>query len=166
MYSTTSDIARFAAALMRGGTSGHGPVLDPVALARMFDAHYRPDPRLPGWGLGFIRAEAGGHLLVGHDGFVPGFNSKFLVAPDDGVGVVAFTNGSKGAFMWLQTELRGCCVTCSAFPTRWCGPTSRTIPRSGRSFAAATGCPLGSPTCAGVWRHPAVSRCSPAAGTW
>ena len=29
MYSTTSDIARFAAALMRGGTNGHGPVLDP-----------------------------------------------------------------------------------------------------------------------------------------
>ena len=105
IYSTTSDIARFAAALMRGGTNGHGPVLDPAALATMFDAHYRSDPRLPGWGLGFIRAEAGGHLLVGHDGFVPGFNSKFLVAPDDGVGVVAFTNGSKGAFLWLQTEL-------------------------------------------------------------
>src|SRR6185312_15024049 len=50
IYSTTSDITRFAAALMRGGTSGHGPVLDPAALARMFDAHYRPDPRLPGWG--------------------------------------------------------------------------------------------------------------------
>jgi len=105
MYSTTSDIARFMTALMRGGANGHGPVLDPAALARMFDAHYRPDPRLPGWGLGFIRAAAGAHRVVGHDGFVPGFNSKFLVAPDDGVGVVAFTNGSKGAFMWLQTEL-------------------------------------------------------------
>ena len=104
MYSTTSDIARFAAALMRGGTSGHGPVLDPAALAGMFETHYRPDPRLPGWGLGFVRAEAGGHRLVGHDGILPGFNSKFLMAPDDGVGVVAFTNGSKGAFMWLETE--------------------------------------------------------------
>jgi hypothetical protein len=67
-------------ALMRGGANGHGPVLDPAALARMFDAHYRPDPRLPGWGLGFIRAAAGAHRVVGHDGFVPGFNSKFLVA--------------------------------------------------------------------------------------
>jgi CubicO group peptidase (beta-lactamase class C family) len=106
IYSTTSDIARFMTALIRGDTHGHGPVLDPAALVKMFDAHYRPDPRLPGWGLGFIRAEAGAYRLVGHDGVVPGFNSKFLVAPDDGVGVVAFTNGSQGAFLWLQTELK------------------------------------------------------------
>jgi hypothetical protein len=26
-------------------------------------------------------------------------------APDDGIGVVALTNGSKGAFVWLQVEL-------------------------------------------------------------
>jgi CubicO group peptidase (beta-lactamase class C family) len=107
IYSTTGDLARFAAALMRGGADGSGPVLDPAALARMFDAQYRPDPRLSGWGLGFARAQAGAHRVIGHDGILPGFNSAFLVAPDDGVGVVALTNGSKGAFMWLETEFRG-----------------------------------------------------------
>ena len=76
------------------------------ALATMFDPHHRPDPRLPGLGLGFARRDAGGHRLVGHDGILPGFNSGLLVAPDDGVGVVAFTNGSKGAFMWMETELK------------------------------------------------------------
>jgi hypothetical protein len=60
---------------------------------------------VPGLGLGFFRSEAGGHRLVGHDGILPGFNSELLVAPDDGIGVIAMTNGSSGAFSWLQVEL-------------------------------------------------------------
>jgi CubicO group peptidase (beta-lactamase class C family) len=106
IYSTPRDIARFAAALMRGGANEHGSVLEPATLATMFEPHHRPDPRLPGWGLGFARAEAGTHRVVGHDGILPGFNSELLVAPEDGVGVVAFTNGSKGAFMWMETEFK------------------------------------------------------------
>jgi CubicO group peptidase (beta-lactamase class C family) len=106
IYSTTRDIARFAAALMGGGAGEHGSVLEPATLATMFEPHHRPDPRLPGWGLGFARAEAGTHRVVGHDGILPGFNSDLLVAPDDGVGVVAFTNGSKSAFMWMETEFK------------------------------------------------------------
>jgi CubicO group peptidase (beta-lactamase class C family) len=106
IYSTTRDIARFAAALMGAGASEHGSVLEPTTLATMFEPHHRPDPRLLGWGLGFARAEAGTHRVVGHDGILPGFNSELLVAPDDGLGIVAFTNGSKGAFMWMETELK------------------------------------------------------------
>jgi CubicO group peptidase (beta-lactamase class C family) len=106
VYSTTRAMARFAAALMAGGVNEHGLVLEPTTMAMMFEPHFRPDPRVPGWGLGFARAEAGGHRLVGHDGILPGFNSALFVAPDDGVGVVAFTNGSKGAFMWMETEFK------------------------------------------------------------
>jgi hypothetical protein len=106
IYSTTRDIARFAAALMGGGANEHGPVLEPATLATMFEPQHRPDPRLLGWGLGFARAEAGTHRVVGHDGILPGFNSELLVAPDDGLGVVAFTNGSRGAFMWMETEFK------------------------------------------------------------
>jgi hypothetical protein len=42
--------------------------------------------------------------VVGHDGILPGFNSMLLVAPDDGLAVIAFTNGSRGAFLWMETE--------------------------------------------------------------
>jgi hypothetical protein len=73
----------------------------------MFEAHFRPDPRLPGRGLGFVRGDAGGHRIVGHEGVLPGFNSQLLVAPDDGVGVFALTNGSTGAHEWLAVELDG-----------------------------------------------------------
>jgi CubicO group peptidase (beta-lactamase class C family) len=107
IYSTVADVARFAAALMRGGANEHGSILQPATLATMFEPHYQPDPRVPGWGLGFGRGELGGHRVVGHDGILPGFNSTLLMAPDDGVAIVAFTNGSPGAFGWMETEFKG-----------------------------------------------------------
>ena len=106
IYSTARDIARFAAALMGGGANERGSIAEPATLAMMFEPHYQPDPRVPGWGLGFARGAAGGHLVVGHDGILPGFNSTLLVAPDDGLAIVAFTNGSRGAFVWMETEFK------------------------------------------------------------
>jgi CubicO group peptidase (beta-lactamase class C family) len=105
-YSTPRDLARFAAALMNGGANEHGSVLRANTLAMMFEPHHRPDPRLPGWGLGFSRGDLGGHLVVGHDGILPGFKSSLLVAPDDGLAIVALTNGSRGAFQWMETEFK------------------------------------------------------------
>jgi CubicO group peptidase (beta-lactamase class C family) len=106
IFSTVRDVARFAAALMGGDATEHGSILRPATLSTMFEPHYRPDPRVPGWGLGFARGEAGGHRLVGHDGILPGFNSTLLVAPDDGLAVIAFTNGSAGAFTWMEREVQ------------------------------------------------------------
>jgi CubicO group peptidase (beta-lactamase class C family) len=105
IYSTTRDIARFAAALLGGGANEHSRVLEAPTLATMYEPHYQPDPRIPGIGLGFFRGEVSGHRTVGHDGILPGFNSILLLAPDDGVGAMAFTNGSTGAVSWLQIEL-------------------------------------------------------------
>lgn len=105
IYSTPRDMAHYVSALLGGGANEHGSVLKPATLATMFEPHYQPDPRLPGIGLAFVRSDAGGHRVVGHEGVLPGFNSQLLVAPDDGVGVIAFTNGSSGAFTWLPIEL-------------------------------------------------------------
>jgi CubicO group peptidase (beta-lactamase class C family) len=105
MYSTAADMARFVAALTGGGANEHGRILEPATLATMFAPHWQPDPRLPGRGLGFARADDGGYLIVSHSGVLPGFDSELLVAPDAGVGVFAFTNGSSGAFVWLGIEL-------------------------------------------------------------
>ena len=104
-YSTPADMARYIAALLGGGRNEHGSVLEPATLAMMFEAQYQPDPRVPGMGLAFWRRESGGHHLVEHLGVVPGFNSQLLVAPDDGVGVMAVTNGTSGGMLWLPTEL-------------------------------------------------------------
>jgi hypothetical protein len=95
------------AALLSGGTGKDGSILQPETLASMFAPHYQPDPRLPGIGLAFFRGEVGGHLVVEHEGLLPGFSSQLSRAPDDGVGVVAFTNGAKSASAWLGTEVSG-----------------------------------------------------------
>jgi len=92
VYSTTGDMARYAAALLGGGANEHGRVLMPATLASMFEPSYQPDPRIPGMGLGFFRGQAGAHPTVGHDGIWPGFHSALVLAPGQGTGVVAFAN--------------------------------------------------------------------------
>lgn len=104
VYSTPGDMARYLAALLNGGSNAHGSVLKPDTLATMFAPHYQPDPRVAGFGLGFFRADLGGHRAVEHQGVMPGFHSQIFLAPDDGVGVMAFTNGSGQSLMWLPAE--------------------------------------------------------------
>jgi len=103
-WSTPRDMARYLAALLGGGGNEHGRVLGPATTASMFDPQYRPDPRIPGMGLAFFRIEAGGHRVVEHQGLLPGFDSEIFVAPDDGVGVLAFTNGTRRGGFWLPAE--------------------------------------------------------------
>jgi CubicO group peptidase (beta-lactamase class C family) len=50
MYSSTTDIARYVAALLRMGAGEYGPVLRPETVANMFRPHFQPDPRVPGMG--------------------------------------------------------------------------------------------------------------------
>jgi hypothetical protein len=87
-----------------GGANSHGSVLKPATLASMFEPQYQPDPRVPGIGLAFSRFSLGGHLAVEHEGILPGFNSDIFLAPGDGVGVMAFTNGARQAMLWLPAE--------------------------------------------------------------
>jgi hypothetical protein len=105
IYSTSRDMARYVAALLGGGANERGSVLKPETLAAMFAPQYQPDPRLPGVGLAFYRRDVGGHLIVEKDGLVRGFASQIFVAPHDGVGVVAFTNGARAAHGWLGPEV-------------------------------------------------------------
>jgi hypothetical protein len=104
IYSTTRDMARYVAALLGGGTNDHGTVLEPETMATMFEPHYQPDIRILGLGLAFFRGDLGGHLAIEHQGILPGFNSQIWLAPNDGVGILAFTNGARDAVRWLVAE--------------------------------------------------------------
>lgn len=105
IYSSVTDLARYAWALLDGGDDGS--ILQSESRALMYESHYSPDPRLVSMGLGFFRHDAGGHRIVSHDGILPGFNSSLWVAPDDGVAVVGLTNGSIDAMVWLADEIGG-----------------------------------------------------------
>jgi CubicO group peptidase (beta-lactamase class C family) len=91
-YSTVADLTRYVTALLHHGANEHGAVLSPSTVTTMFEPHFRPDPRVPGMGLGFLLGAEDGHRTVGHDGIVAGFLSQLIMAPDDGVGVVVLGN--------------------------------------------------------------------------
>ncbi len=105
--STPRDMGRYLAALLGGGANEHGSVLRPATVASMFEPQFRPDPRIPGMGLAFFRVNLGGRRAVEHQGTLPGFHSQIFLAPDEGLGVMAFTNGSRQADFWLPVELGG-----------------------------------------------------------
>ncbi len=105
--STPRDMARYLAALLGGGRNEHGAVLQPETVATMFAPQHQPDPRIPGLGLAFFRFDLDGHLAVGHQGTLPGFHSQILLAPADGIAVMAFTNGAHQADFWLPAETSG-----------------------------------------------------------
>jgi CubicO group peptidase (beta-lactamase class C family) len=92
MYSTTADIARYVGALLRTAAGEHGSVLRPETVATMFRPHFRPDPRVPGMGLAFELGEEGDQPTVGKTGIVSGFHSAMALAPEEGVGVLVFSN--------------------------------------------------------------------------
>jgi CubicO group peptidase (beta-lactamase class C family) len=104
IYSSPRDMGRYLAALLGGGANEHGRILEPATLAMMFATQYTTHPLIPGIGLAFDRYSFGDQIVIGHEGILPGFNSQILFAPDHGLGVMAFTNGSPGAMFWLPAE--------------------------------------------------------------
>src|SRR5918999_819043 len=92
VFSSLRDLSAYAAALMDGG----GGVLKPESLQRMWEPQLEVAPDLTAMGLAFFLHDLGGPRVVGHDGGWPGFVSALLVAPEDGLAVIAFTNTSAG----------------------------------------------------------------------
>lgn len=92
MYSTAQDMARYLAVLLSGGATPTGRILQPATIEEMFAPHFRPDPRIPGMGLGFWRGTQGSHRVIEHGGTRAGYLSAMALAPDDNVGVIVLAN--------------------------------------------------------------------------
>jgi CubicO group peptidase (beta-lactamase class C family) len=122
MYSTTADIARYVAALLRIAAAEEGSLLKPETVATMFRPHFRPDPRVPGMGLAFELGEEGGRKTVGKTGILSGFHSAMALAAEEGIGVIVFSNtgslGGRGAPIPLATMLLRLLLGLSVDPIR------------------------------------------------
>lgn len=95
LWSTTADLARWAAFWADPDDS----VLSATTVAEMTHLHAMADQEswMLGWGLGLMLHRRGERLLVGHDGAMPGFLASMVVERNSGLGVVVFTNNSRGA---------------------------------------------------------------------
>jgi CubicO group peptidase (beta-lactamase class C family) len=122
MYSSTADIARYVAALLSIAANEPGSVLKPETLRTMFRPHFQPDPRVPGMGLAFELGEEGGQQTVGKTGILSGFHSALALAPEEGIGVIVFSNtgglDGRGAPVPLATMLLRLLLGLSVDPIR------------------------------------------------
>jgi len=90
VQSTVLDMCTYASALLRQARG----IVRPETFAQMTSDQWRPDRRLPGWGLSFSVRSTGGHRMFGHGGSVfGGWNSYLAVFPDIHIGLVFHTNG-------------------------------------------------------------------------
>lgn len=93
IFSTVNDMGRYVAAVVGEGANGHGRVLKEDSFAELFEPQWRLDERLDfEQGLAFMLGNMGGHRVVHHGGGWHGFISFMIAAPEQDVGVVAFTN--------------------------------------------------------------------------
>jgi hypothetical protein len=132
----------------------------------MYESHFRPDPRIAGMGLGFWLGRTGGHRFAEHGGVLPGFHSQIFVAPDDGVGVMAFTNGSRGAMFWLPGTMGRILDDILAVRSATIRTDVPQQPRVWDDCAAGISCPGRSPMRGRDWRWVRAWKCWSGTGGW
>ena len=99
IFSSVNQMARYVSALMNGGANEHGRIIQEETLAMMMERQWGLDDRLPGMGMTFWLENVQGHRIAQHGGGWPGFISMMLVAPDDDLAVLAFTNcGNRSSY--------------------------------------------------------------------
>lgn len=90
VQSTVLDMLTYASALLKQSKG----IVNPETFARMTADQWRPDKRLPGWGLSFSVRGEGKTRHFGHGGSVfGGWNSYLAVFPELNIGAVVHTNG-------------------------------------------------------------------------
>lgn len=88
------DLARFGQMVLNGGEHDGRRILSRPLFDAATTMSARNHPELDqGFGLGFKVQTWRGRRIIGHDGNMPGVATQMWLAPDDGVGVVALTNG-------------------------------------------------------------------------
>ena len=149
IYSTPRDMARYVAALLGGGANEHGSVLKPATLADACSSPTTspiPGCRVSGWrSSGSISA---GISRSSTEGSSPASTRRSSLAPDDGVGVMAFTNGARRAMLWLPGEVARPAQAAARRPGRGDPHRRPAAPRDlGRPLRLVPAVRPGSPMC-------------------
>jgi D-alanyl-D-alanine carboxypeptidase len=127
--STVGDLARFAALQFRDGPAGGSQILTGSTLREMHRVHWLDPDWKRGSGIGFrvIHREEGD--LVGHGGWVAGYQTAFQTCPSRKIAVIALTNADDGqpypgtsnsvvdrAFQWVAPAITRAAAPPAAIP--------------------------------------------------
>jgi CubicO group peptidase (beta-lactamase class C family) len=96
LWTTPSDLARFALGLERALEGKPGAVLSKESAAKMVT------PVLDGYGLGLGIEKHGSAAYFTHDGSNEGFRCALLASRDKGYGAAVMTNGEKGSPLMFE----------------------------------------------------------------
>ena len=89
VQSTLEDMGRYVCALLRSSDG----IVRKETFAAMVSDQWRPDERLPGWGLSFSVRTLAGHRMFSHGGSAfGGWNSHMAVFPDLNAALITHTN--------------------------------------------------------------------------
>jgi CubicO group peptidase (beta-lactamase class C family) len=95
VQATMLDMQRYASALLRGGDG----IVRPDTFAEMIGPQWRPDERLPGWGLGFYRSRDWGAPSFAHGGSTGnGWLTDLVVVPEYDAALLILQNVNGGDF--------------------------------------------------------------------
>jgi CubicO group peptidase (beta-lactamase class C family)/D-alanyl-D-alanine dipeptidase len=92
MYSTVTDLGKFASALFAGGSTAAGSVIQPKSLQEMWTPQFEKAGSTSGFGLGFQLSSLEGEREIGHGGAIYGFATQLSALPDAKLAVVVITN--------------------------------------------------------------------------
>lgn len=105
LSSTSTDMMKFALAIMRGGEFEGRRILRAATVQQMLTRAFSHDERLMGMALGFYERELNGHRLLGHAGAMLFFHSDFVIDPQHDLAI--FTSfGAAGGAVVNATFLR------------------------------------------------------------
>jgi CubicO group peptidase (beta-lactamase class C family) len=94
--STVEDMARFVSLQFRDGPAGGAQVLKGSTLREMHRVQWLMPDWKSGRGLGFHIVHRDDGDLVGHGGWVAGYQSSVYFRPSDRIGVIAMVNADDG----------------------------------------------------------------------
>ena len=92
MYSTATDLAKFAICLINGGSSKTGQIISEATLQEMTTPVKDENGKALGFGLGFHIQELDGHQKIGHGGAVYGFSTQLEILPKEKLAVAAISS--------------------------------------------------------------------------
>jgi len=97
MSSTVEDLARFISLQFRDEKAGGKQVLKRSTLREMHRVHWLFPSWKSGRGLGFSVRQFEGKTLVGHSGWVAGYQTQIGFIVEDRIGVIVLTNADDGS---------------------------------------------------------------------
>lgn len=96
LSSTVEDLAHFAALQFRDGPASGKQILKGNTLHEMHRVHWLQPDWKTGWGLGFAIIHRDERDLVGHGGWVAGYQTSIYTSPKEKIAVIALTNADDG----------------------------------------------------------------------